>query len=126
MFRRESLELGPVPASEDCTQVDGINTDYEKMKSECQRYRAQLETIFPDYQQYDCTFSIKTYSHDFGIYMEVVIYFYPPDRFDDNPDESSLDFAFFVEANLPDTWEDMSIRHFESWQSSAIAEQFTA
>ena len=124
MFRRETLELGPVPASEDCQQVDGINTDYYKMKSECQRYKAQLETIFPDYADYDCQFSIKTYSHDFGAYMEVVIYFYPPDNFDDDPDESSLDYAFFVESNLPDTWEDTNVRNFEKYQSTEIARQF--
>ena len=123
MFRRETLELGPVPASEDCQQVDGINTDYYKMKSECQRYRAQLETIFPDYQQYDCTFSIKTYSHDFGAYMEVVIYFYDDRAFDEDTD-SSTDYAFFVESNLPDTWGDMSIRNFAKYQSNEIARQF--
>jgi len=125
MFRRETLELGPVPASEPCIQVD--DSDYiNAMVEQTNKYLKQLETIFPDYEKHDCLFGLKRFSHDFGIYMEVVIYFYPPDRFDDNPDESSLDFAFFVEANLPDTWEDMSIRHFESWQSSAIAEQFTA
>lgn len=122
MFSRETLELGPVPASEDCQQVDGINTDYYKMKAECNRYKEQLEAIFPDYQQYDCQFAVKTYSHDFGAYMEVVIYFYPVEYEDD--DETSQDFAFFVESSLPDTWDDMSIRHFEKWQSSAIAEAF--
>jgi len=123
MFRRETLELGPVPASEDCQQVDSLNTDYYKMKSECNRYKAQLEKIFPDHADYDCQFSIKTYSHDFGAYMEVVIYFYDDRAFDEDTD-SSTDYAFFVESNLPDTWGDMSIRNFAKYQSNEIARQF--
>ena len=120
MFKRECLELGPVPASEECQQVDGINTDYDKLIDECRRYKDQLETIFPDRLDHCCSFAIKRYPHDFGTYMEVVVYYFEPEE----EDTDSLDFAFFVESNLPDTWEDKSIRNFDVYQSSEIARQF--
>ena len=123
MFRRETLELGPVPASEPCIQVD--DSDYiNAMVEQTNKYLKQLETIFPDYEKHDCLFGLKRFSHDFGIYMEVVIYFYPPEPYEEDADTDSLDFAFFVESNLPDTWEDTNVRHFDVYKSSSIAEQF--
>jgi hypothetical protein len=93
---REYLELGSSPTEEDCIQVQS-NTDYKnEMCEECSRYKDLLKKIFSDIPD-SCTFSIKSFPHDFGNYYEVVVYY--------NPDiEASVEYAFNVESNLPAHW----------------------
>lgn len=90
---REYLELGPVPYEEDCAQV-GAGNYHEKARKECTAYKHQLERLFPK-----GTFTIKSNPHDFGSYYEVCIVY------NDN-DESSSDYAFNVESNLPSNWDE--------------------
>lgn len=95
---REYLELGPVPANEQCAQVGA--PDYsERSREECQRYINQLKREFPIPDDLDCRYVIKSFPHDFGSYREVCIAF-------DNRDSASIDFAFNVEENAPAHWTD--------------------
>jgi hypothetical protein len=97
---RDYVSLSSVPADEDCAQVG--SPDYpERMKAESKRYIELLNKRFinPPEGSY---FSRKSFPHDFGTYHEIVVYFD-----DENKDE--IDFAFFVEANLPAKWSDTEV-----------------
>jgi hypothetical protein len=93
----DMLELGSAPAEEDCVSVTDKEDYMQAMREECRRYKALLESLFPVPDNVDACFAIKSYPHDFGTYMEVVVKF-------DNYDEKAIDFAFHVEENLPGKW----------------------
>lgn len=93
---REYIELGPVPADEECEQL-GPNYDYRKARRETRVYIRQLERMFKDPFKAS-PFGIKSFPHDFGCYSEAVVYYRPDD-------EESADFAFAVESNLPANWD---------------------
>ena len=86
------LELGPVPADEDCQQVGMDSYDYHKDIADLRRYKAMLQKRWPT-----AHFTIKAFPHEFGTYREIVVYF-------DDDDEDAI--AYDVEANLPQTWND--------------------
>jgi hypothetical protein len=86
------LELGPVPADENCQQVGTPGYDHDKDTADLRRYKAMLEKRWPE-----AHFGIKSFPHDFGTYREVVVYY---DDEDENP------IAFEIEANLPWTWDE--------------------
>ncbi len=88
----EYIELCSTPYEEDCAQIGEENYN-SKSRIECEVYISQLERLFPDAQ-----FGVKSFSHDFGRYREVVVYY------DDNDDESTS-VAFEVESNLPTEWD---------------------
>jgi hypothetical protein len=93
---RDYIEIGSSPAAEDCAQVGDENYN-EQSRVECRRFVELLTKTFGE-PPAGAEFGIKNFSHDFGGYREVVVYF------DDNyPD--SVDFAYQVEANSPQTWE---------------------
>ena len=92
---KEFLELGSAPTDENSVQVS--NSDYVvEMRSECQRYKDLLEKKFPNIPE-SCSFALRSFPHDFGYYIEVVIYY-------DINIKSSVEFAFKVEEHLPKTW----------------------
>lgn len=93
---RDYIELGATPAAEDCVQV-GEDNYHIAAQLECQRYVDLLTKTFGE-PPVGGRFGIKSFPHDFGSYREVVIHFD-----DDHPE--SVDFAFHVERNLPETWE---------------------
>lgn len=96
MAKREYIELGPVPAEEECQQL-GPNYDYKLARRETQTYVRQLRRMFTDGFK-ESPFGIKSFPHDYGSYCEAVVYY--------NPDnEESGSFAFNVEANLPANWD---------------------
>ena len=99
------IVLGSTPSSEICTQVSKTNEYLLEMREECRRYKKMLENRFPIPEGLNTFFSIKRFDHDFGTYYEVVIVF-------DDKNETSSRFAFFVEDNLPDSWEDKEIYFF--------------
>jgi hypothetical protein len=93
----EYIELGPVPAGEECAQVGEPNFATDA-RAECVRYKEQLERMFPTDGKNN-RFKIKSFPHDFGSYYEVCCTFDPADV-------ASVDFAYNVEANLPEYWGD--------------------
>lgn len=97
IFMRDYLSLGSSPTEEPCVSVSS-NGDYViEMKKECSRFKKMLEEIFVDRPE-NCSFAAKAFPHDFGTYYEVVIYY-------DDSNENEGNFAFFVEENIPDFWE---------------------
>lgn len=95
MARMAYLNLGSTPGDEPCTQI-GDDGYAVKAKGECRRYIEQLIKQFghPPGQAY---FAPKGFSHDFGTYYEVVIWYT-----EDNQEE--INYAFNVENNLPARW----------------------
>lgn len=91
------LSLGPAPIGIDPIQV-GVEGYETKAKKECQKYIKLLKKKFSNIPE-NCSFVIKNNSHDFGCYYDVNIKF-------DNEDKEQEKFAFYVERNLPDYWEE--------------------
>ena len=97
---REWLTLGPVPYEEDCVQVNS-NEDYlPAMVKEVRKFVQLLDNRFLNIPE-NAYFGVKSENHDFGPYKEAAIYY-------DTDDAESEQFAFFVETNLPATWNDES------------------
>lgn len=97
LYGPEFLELGPVPAEEECVGVNP-NVDYIRpMREECLRFMNMLESRFASFDK--IYFSVKGNDHEFGRYYEVIVRYNPDD-------EESIDQAFTVESNLPHTWKD--------------------
>lgn len=95
---REYIELGSTPAAEDCAQV-GAPDYYDRMREETRRYIEQLYNRFTQAASYGCAFVRKSFPHDFGTYHEVCISY-------DDDNEDSIEFAYFVEENIPEHWDD--------------------
>jgi hypothetical protein len=99
------LEVGPVPADEPCAQVGDM--DYRNVaRREMNTYARQLDRMFPDAKKYDVTFLPKFFNHDFGSYGEVCVCY-------DTDNEESMNFAFHVERNLPEFWDDEAVKELD-------------
>lgn len=100
---KDYLTLGPTPCEEDCQQVGTDSYDSVKAREELVRYKEMLISRFPNAPEYS-RFGIKSFPHDFGSYSEVVVYF------DDSEyAKDSQEYAYFVESNLPSTWNDNQV-----------------
>ena len=97
---RDYLTLGPTPAEEPCAQL-GEPTYNRRTRIETTVYIRQLIRQFGDPPGLD-HFKVKGFSHEFGVYHEVVI------TYSDDSDES-IEFAFHVEANLPARWDEQAL-----------------
>jgi len=106
---RDCLEISTTPCGEDCAQV-GSEDYFEKYRPEAKRYIALLEKIFGNPPE-GSGFSIKSFPHDFGTYHEVVVYF-------DDEYPESLQYAYCVEANLPETWDEDSPIDWRNFSNS--------
>lgn len=94
---RDVLEYGPVPHGEDCEQL-GLSYDRNKARRECNAFIRQLTREFgppPEGAYYKLTSS----SHDFGTYHEAGLSY-------DMDDEKQCDYAYHVESNSPENWDD--------------------
>jgi len=98
---RDYLYLGSAPCDENCVQVDPKVDYLPALRAECLRYQELLEKIFTSIPD-GCSFFVKSQGHDFGEYCEVCV------RFDDD-DEDQCEFAYFVEANIPNKWDDDAV-----------------
>lgn len=92
------ITLGSAPVEEPCVQVSRTADYWPAMRAECERYRRQLERMYPT-PPAGCRFNVLTFSHDFGAYCEVVLVFDPHD-------EDSVAFAYGLEDDLPKFWDD--------------------
>lgn len=97
---RDHLTLGPVPAGEDCAQVGQANY-LAQAQAEVQTYINQLKRLFPIPQEIDVSFGISRERHDFGTYYEAKVMF-------DDTSEAASDFAFNVENNIPEKWDEQA------------------
>lgn len=100
----EKIEIGSAPCEESCAQVG--TPDYsERAYAECEAFKAQLyrylaskghakESLPESFR-----LCIKSSSHDFGSYYEVVA------KFDDS-DEKAWDIALLLENESPTHWDE--------------------
>lgn len=102
----DQYELGSAPCNESCVQVTKEGDYSEAMLAECRRYKKMLEERFPDFTLHDVLFKITRNPHDFGDYYEVAIRF-------DTTNEECVEFACFVEDNLPAKWDDTAVLRYE-------------
>ena len=86
------IQLGPVPAEEECMQVGDVGLP--DLIREVRIFKDQLCRMFPGHQ-----FGVKTFPHDFGTYVEVVVYY-------DEMNFVSEERALEVDENLPSRWDD--------------------
>ena len=94
---KDYLILGATPAGENCAQV-GRDNYPEQVRREGHAYIAQLTRMFGE-PPTGSRFSLKGFPHDFGTYHEVVVWF-------DDTLPSTIEFAYHVENNLPEEWDD--------------------
>ena len=95
---RDYIILGSTPIAENCVQVSNTHEYLDSMKAECKRFKAGLEKKF---QPPDGAFlKIKSFPHDFGSYLEVVV------MFDDNNEEATT-YAYDLESDTPETWAEL-------------------
>ncbi len=97
---REYLELSPNPVDEKCVQT-GEENYASRQRKECQIFIAQLRRQFGE-EPFGAYFKVKGNPHDFGTYYEVAIYY------DDN-EEAAAEYAYDVENNLPEKWDEQSL-----------------
>ncbi len=111
------IELGAAPAEEPCAQL-GADDYHERSQQETRRYIRMLNRLFPEdkgiplhqlhtgfgpkvrpvmYRPDGVRFGRKSFEHDFGSYVEVVVYY------DESSDEQTR-FAYDVERRLPGRW----------------------
>ena len=93
------IYLGPTPAKEPCVQT--TDPDYGvKARAECNRYIALLKRVYAaahDGRECPAIIRIKTESHDFGCYYEVVASY-------DWNDREACEAAYWLDANAPESW----------------------
>ena len=94
---KDYICLGPVPCDEECQQVGTPDYNPIAARNECSRYASQLLKKFGNPPE-GARIGWKSFPHDFGNYMEVVVYY------DDDLPES-VKYAFGVESDQPSNWE---------------------
>lgn len=97
---RDYLTIGPTPAEESCAQV-GSDGYSHKARRECNIFARQLVRHFGEPPE-GARIGVKSFSHDFGSYLEVVCYF-------DDAYPDSVDYAFKLESESPANWDQESI-----------------
>lgn len=94
---RDCIYIGSTPCDEPCQQVGMPSYDAKLARKECYAFIGQLRRLLgkePD----GAELRIKTESHDFGSYPEVVCYY-------DNDKPASVEYAFAAESNSPLNWD---------------------
>lgn len=106
-MKKEAIELGSAPIDEECAQV-GCDNYYELMRKQTRAYIKQLHRLLAT-QEYDITnlnLRVKSFSHDFGTYHEVVAEYPVEHPISDEGSSPAEDAAFWLEANLPTNWDE--------------------
>ena len=91
------IDLGPVPAMEDCAQV-GRDGYWEQARRECRAYVNLLRRTMGAEPE-GARLSVKSNEHDFGTYLSVVC-FYDPSV------SGSVDYALRCESEGPAHWDE--------------------
>ena len=104
----EIIDLGSCPADENCVQVVHEGTYQSDMNAQASMYLNMLENRFPGKPE-GCRFFIQRNPHDYGTYMDVGIKY-------DETIAACIEYAFFVEENLPFQWNDNDILNWKKWK----------
>lgn len=92
---RDMLEIGPVPADEECAQV-GDDGYYHVAMAECLRFIDLIkQKLGPEPK--GARLFVHRYPHELGAYLEVAVAF-------DTSIEESIEYAFRVEREAPTNW----------------------
>ena len=92
------IELGPVPANEDCAQVGQPNF-HRDSTTEMDAYIQLLYRAFPKAEELNIFFVKKWFPHDFGTYGEVIAKY-------DADNEESTNYVFnVIDKDLPGDWD---------------------
>ena len=101
---RDYIVIGSTPSGEDCQQV-GSPTYLQLTVAECQVFVRQLLRLFPNKPE-GRSIGVKAFSHDFGTYHEVCVFY-------DNTDEEQQIYAYNVENNTPEYWDEQALAELE-------------
>lgn len=101
---KDYLTLGPTPCEESCQQVGTASFNSRMARLECQTFKAQLyRLLHAEFgEELSVSISTKSFSHDFGTYTEVCVYF-------DDQDETSVNQAYWLENNTPAHWDEEAL-----------------
>ena len=108
---RDYISIGPVPASESCTQV-GAENFYKDSHIDCEVFANMIRREFPEIPA-GVRIATKSFPHDFGTYYEVVVYF-------EDENEEQRDYAYKVEGKIYDYWDDTAIEELKQKGYSLI------
>ena len=99
MGRHETIEIGSSPYGEKCAQLGELGYE-DRARAECAVLRAQLarQAAAAGKDLSGVRLIIKSNSHDFGCYYELVA------RFEEGDGKAS-DAAYWLEGNLPERWD---------------------
>ena len=103
---KDFICIGNCPINEPCVQVSKDIPYLNEMREECERFKHGLKCYFEQIICPGIYFGVKQFSHDFGPYFEVVIFF-------DNEDKDQTDAAFEIERNIPETWDESENMKYE-------------
>jgi len=106
---RDNLTLDPTPSGEECAQI-GSDNYMARAQKECDAYLHQLERTFPVMPE-DTYFAVKRNPHEFGTYLEVVVFF-------ETEDEASSNFAFAVDGDKPTHWDEEAKKELASKEAT--------
>ena len=95
---KEYMEIGSAPYEENCVQVGEVNYP-EKMRKELTIYKNQLERMFPLAESMNIYFKPKWFSHDFGSYGEICMYW-------DTDNAEADEYVYEIERELPGFWDE--------------------
>ena len=94
---KDSLNLSPVPLNEKCAQLCSAEYSSQSRK-ECNAFIGQLTRVFGEPPR-GAYFKITSNPHDFGTYRDVDIVF-------DDENDAASEYAYQVEANIPEFWDE--------------------
>lgn len=100
------LEIGAVPADEEAQQCNMPDSNYEWVRAECHAYRRQLERVF-GVPPADTDLVVQFTRDGNHGYYEVVVKWHDP-----NP--AAVEYAFNMENNAPQYWDDVAIRELRA------------
>jgi hypothetical protein len=93
---RDYINVGPVPANEECQQVGTASYDPLKAREECTKFITHIRDVLGN-EVGTARLGVKSFPHDFGSYYEVVCFF-------DDEDEAGINYAYQVESDAPVKW----------------------
>lgn len=95
---RDYLNIAATPVDEDCVPC---GENLAKQRAECNAFIGQLRRQFGEEPE-GARLSVKAFQHDYGTYYEVVCYY-------DDKYTESVDYAFKLEAETPEKWDDKAL-----------------
>ena len=101
----QHLDIGPTPAAESCAQV-GSDTYAAASRIECRVFVRMLTRLFAVPGDVNARFQARCHSHDFGSYRSVAVAY--------GSNERDAEFAFRVEDEVPECWDDIA-RYELAW-----------